>query len=456
MAKGRTAKKTVTGEAADAPEAHGASSRLQQPQPAKKRKQTERTNNATSNAGKKRTSGKFAALVTSMPMEILFDIMSHLTPKDLLSFARSTKPFRNILLRRSAIGAPYYRGEGHFIFDFEQLKEKILNTSKEEWLTFSDERKQHLAQIREHAARCEAWSIPASDKRAQARGDLKLSRYNAVKERLSELGWGEELKHCAYRLSQHALIKQPRALTERVWNNIREPLLLWIANAKSTRIIRSREEALMQLYYPLLMKQNVPSMEGWPTAAMNLETDDTEKEIFDKAMSGLAEAIQSWRHSNRDRLLALLPANTESGHGAVSPENRLSLATSVFHVNVTGEKLLHYPAILLHRYFTGKLVRRSFVAEPLEPWHSVHGYHTDYSGDITHDELGAAVVKCLLGECGLDSGTATPADLDNLDARFCCLVSLTRGNGICSLGGIANPACNFKAGQDYRWGLVEL
>ncbi|KDQ08354.1 hypothetical protein BOTBODRAFT_569545 [Botryobasidium botryosum FD-172 SS1] len=516
----------------DAPDAPGAvntsitssdSHQETEEQPPKKRRKANPSKPKNGQVTRKRKGarGRLAPLVTEMPMDILFEIMSHLTPGDLLSLARTTKSFRSLLLKRLSIGiwrrsfaqfddipecpndlhepqfadllfghGCYNCGGKHscevewefrvrwcascrkelFLYSVEEpepgflsvlrrskprrpgggsrqsvwkfgyyppdivhMLDKYHTLDRAGWNSLVGERRQTLKRLREHASKCESWLAHVYDKRIQECDDLRVSRVDSIKQRLIELGWENELEYCRHALVKLDCVKQPKALTDRMWKNISQPLVAWITEFKAKRIESARHTSLIRLYKDFL-KDLGSSPEGWPTvhqvasfadfqAALHVDSDDTRDDIFKKAMANLPESIQTWRNSIRDALVAQLPADGGqlAGEAANMPEHTLTLATSV--LTAQEQKPLYYLDVLLLVCVTEKELLRSTAGSDIQPWKTVtadaiHGRPLR----IKFDSLGSSVVRCLLRECGLDPNTATPGDLDNLDARYHCLV----------------------------------
>ncbi|KAJ7878645.1 hypothetical protein B0H13DRAFT_1722305 [Mycena leptocephala] len=66
-------------------------------------KKKRKSNETTSSSSRIRKTGLLSRL-TSMPVDILFEIFGYLHPYDVLRLSRVTKPFRRLLLHKSASG----------------------------------------------------------------------------------------------------------------------------------------------------------------------------------------------------------------------------------------------------------------------------------------------------------------------------------------------------------------
>ncbi|KDQ08355.1 hypothetical protein BOTBODRAFT_569584 [Botryobasidium botryosum FD-172 SS1] len=299
----------------------------------------------------RRARGRLSTFLANMPVDVLLEIMTHLTPKDLLNLSRTTKAFRNILLRPFSAGvwrasfsqvrglpkcpedlcepqyANYMFGDtcdscgdpvsnedvywtfrkrlcvrcpktlissqveepvpgflsllhtpglgtgytsykaSYYMPEVAQMQEKLQQLSKDDWELFMKERVEYVKRTSEHARACSMWVEYGWLRRAGENKELREKRFRSIKARLSDLGWATELQHCDLQLSKHKLVRQPRALTERIWNNIRDPLVSWIAESRANRLANRRRIVVSRLYFTYV-KELQPSSEAWPTLAV--------------------------------------------------------------------------------------------------------------------------------------------------------------------------------------------
>ncbi|EIN08850.1 hypothetical protein PUNSTDRAFT_143553 [Punctularia strigosozonata HHB-11173 SS5] len=111
---------------------------------------------------------------------------------------------------------------------------------------FRSQRKQDVKIILEHASLCEKWSESRSLDRTAELREIRKQRYKDVIARLTDLGWGDEIKvlYPADLLWQDSRVKQNRKLTDRAWNNIRDPLVRMMEKARDERLARDRKSLL--------------------------------------------------------------------------------------------------------------------------------------------------------------------------------------------------------------------
>ncbi|KAG6846232.1 hypothetical protein H0H93_015159, partial [Arthromyces matolae] len=105
------------------------------------------------------------------------------------------------------------------LHQFNAEKQDLAGTALDEWLALKSSQ---CFALREHAERCEKWNEGRSLQRTNELDNLRDQRYQAIKEKLSDLGWVEEIVHLEnfhvygdLPLSEHKLVKQPKVLTDR-------------------------------------------------------------------------------------------------------------------------------------------------------------------------------------------------------------------------------------------------
>ncbi|KAH0584489.1 hypothetical protein J132_04007 [Termitomyces sp. J132] len=120
----------------------------------------------------------------------------------------------------------------------------LQGTALDEWCT----RKQSEQKIREeHADKCKMWNKTRNRERSDELDNLRGQRYQAIKAKLSDLGWGEEIFHLENSTHRrlflgHKLINQPKVLTERIWGNIKDVLIDFLEKAKARRLDKLRRD----------------------------------------------------------------------------------------------------------------------------------------------------------------------------------------------------------------------
>ncbi|KAI8989719.1 hypothetical protein BD414DRAFT_459791 [Trametes punicea] len=101
-----------------------------------------------------------------------------------------------------------------------------------------------VKRLKESAALLTEWQIKQNHKRTMDLMEIRSRRRKQIIERLCWLGFGEDLKWMTYdrveQFMEHPLVKQPKELTDRIWNNIKEPMIAFAQEARTERLMRER------------------------------------------------------------------------------------------------------------------------------------------------------------------------------------------------------------------------
>jgi hypothetical protein len=153
-------------------------------------------------------------------------------------------------------------------------------------------------------------------------------------------------------------------------------------------------------------------------------TEETFKQVVDR----LPRLVIEWRSAKDEELVRIINNDTAldgSQSDQLQPENdrtQLELATTLFQCKICYTQI-SYPRILVHSCM--RTLRHSYrdYDDPQsilwrnmveEPW-NLGGGRVGISGK------GKLAARLVLESCGLDPGTTTANDMDDLDARFECL-----------------------------------
>ncbi|PPQ99540.1 hypothetical protein CVT24_005330 [Panaeolus cyanescens] len=303
---------------------------------ASKRSTKSKTTNVTG-----RRAGKLANM-SDMPIDVLFEIFSHLHPYDLLKLARTTKDYRKLLLDRHSVTlwkaacqnldglpepfegmclpawvnllfyphchycsrvahtiewtfqiricshcTPNYLGKtrayyymvpsklSNLPFPFRVIHENMIpsrhsNNHREilylqseqdavcaeyekletddERLQFIAKKKAHVQKIKEHVLLCREWEKKQSSHREHELQTLRDERLSAIKEKLKELGWEQDLNGIRNpdSLAKHKLVNKPQRLTERIWSNIKSEVIAYMEKMREKRLNRERAALIVQ------------------------------------------------------------------------------------------------------------------------------------------------------------------------------------------------------------------
>ncbi|KAJ2990803.1 hypothetical protein NUW54_g8367 [Trametes sanguinea] len=123
----------------------------------------------------------------------------------------------------------------------------LIEGCKGDWEALKQLEKERAAAVKAleaNAYRLIDWQIKQSHKRSMNLIDLRNRRRKQIIERLCDLGYGEDLKWMTYdrveQFIEHPLVKQPKELTDRIWNNIKSPMIAFAQTARAERLMRER------------------------------------------------------------------------------------------------------------------------------------------------------------------------------------------------------------------------
>ncbi|KDQ18163.1 hypothetical protein BOTBODRAFT_171834 [Botryobasidium botryosum FD-172 SS1] len=318
-------------------------------------------------------------------------------------------------------------GGEYYLPQVDELCEEFERTKRKEWAAYCKTRKAYMAAVNEHARACRVWMDKFTAVHQQEVENIKERRYQMIVEYLTEDGWGDDIALCGDALRNQSFVKKPKELTYHSWARMRRQVTDFLEEKRQERQEKERKQILTRLYHTFLENLG-PSMEIWPSpdqlaefeafSAIIEKSDTVDEGIFAEAMSTLPKAVESWRNHLRCDLAYMQPPGCLRDRGDTPPEGVLRLATSVYRTKREGT--LFYPGLLLHR----SLVEKTLLQTSLEPFQLGPSTRTsakprDY---IDWDPTGTSVVDAILEICSLNRDTTTPEDLDNLDARFLCLL----------------------------------
>ncbi|KAG0703640.1 hypothetical protein DFH29DRAFT_915440 [Suillus ampliporus] len=230
-----------------------------------------------------------------------------------------------------------YGKRGRLLFyrkDVEEVQMKLRAlTDSDELQAYGEERRTFVKEMDTKAKALEAWAASQAKDRSDQLEDARRDRKAAIIERLTEIGWGDEIEHIPYTddLSHHKLVKQPTRLTDRIWNNIKSDMIKYMEEMRTRRLERERKALLVTRkrtaigilrsykisHFPFtdVMPEPVDfcsfpeviEIVGLPT-----ETDVTEATFADVA-SQMDDLVHAWRTRIHSQLRARVKDNLLSG-----------------------------------------------------------------------------------------------------------------------------------------------
>ncbi|KAF9042846.1 hypothetical protein BDZ89DRAFT_1009202 [Hymenopellis radicata] len=299
---------------------------------------------------------------------------------------------------------------------------------------FLKRKKEYTALARE-CTQYEKWMESRTAERAAELATLRHERLLSVIAHLTEDGWGDEVKDntAVGILKEHALVNQPKELTERDWEAIKpkltelmEDLRIDILQQQIQDVARERVKLLQQLGNALLAK--LPETPPNPSASTlctfqpfvdiikDTPIDHDVTVQFTEGLKNLPALCADWREKQEVHLKQMLRKAGRS--------DDLSLAANAFTCkNCSGSRyrmwpVLHYPYFASHHCFSS--CTRVGYAEV----------------DVLADKQIKVVIedsheacKEVIRFCGLDPATATAHDMDDANAFLACEKCVNSFNG---------------------------
>ncbi|KAK0486365.1 hypothetical protein IW261DRAFT_1455107 [Armillaria novae-zelandiae] len=285
-----------------------------------------------------------------------------------------------------------------------------------------------------HARLCDDWDDSRAEIRSNELEDLRARKLEQVIERLTTLGWDEELQdqRLIDELACHKLVRQSqqKLLTERAWSTMSDPLISIVKQHRKVRlldVVETRMSNFRTTYNNAI--RDVPLLPIYPKAVDAAVLKPFSKLLFDTpldqditesvtaALAELPRVADKWRETQNSSLQALM---LKAGL-----EPNLILATSFFKCNLC-HLLYQYPYVLAHRCLSSPYPH-TYFSDP-DNWKD---YALDYLLQCERGPIwsvsqykvdGEALkrVQSIIQACGLNPETATHEDMESLNCRVTC------------------------------------
>lgn len=241
-----------------------------------------------------------------------------------------------------------------------------------EWI--STKEKERVARL-EHVKLCEKWVSEQNEDRLREVEVARNRRKDLIIEKLSELGWGDEIAkgQNRKRLSEHSLVTQKKELTDRVWNNVKDQLVAFMGALKVARsredrkaMLKKRQHLIKQVrsdYVATCAVNEVipPASDFYLFPPLRHIVEDTPVEVevtletFHEVMNLIPDFIAVWKVQTCEKLRGMIAEANKKDEPQVdtpvTPQPDVNLATAVFRCSKYECNLsrpLFYPAVLMH------------------------------------------------------------------------------------------------------------
>ncbi|KAI4293965.1 hypothetical protein K525DRAFT_274728 [Schizophyllum commune Loenen D] len=417
------------------------------------------TNQQHTKPSRIRKKGKLAAL-PEMPLYVLYEIFSNMHRLDLLHVSRTTKMLRSVLMSRSSawiwkescaraipalppvpadLDIPQFVRLAYDRTCHYCVKDNLFIEEFATWHRFPSFKNwnyqigQFIPRVgRGHASICEEWDEERQSDRSWELQAIRDERKKNILQRLTELGWAEEVEKSGDKLCAHKLVHKAQPLSEKVWNNVKDTLLVHIAELQTKRIAEEKEDAILNRCQALAKAYSEflhtkPFTAILPTVgdiytlhefANLIEVTHYEEEIPQATYRALLDAppdsyFESWRENCDAALVNVLNSIPREGSPATRADLRLATTAFVTPNGHFSPLTQGYPHILASDQMTDGQIcgdRRQMTLRQ-RPWTA-----TGLRVAVRHRARAEAVVALA----GLDPKTATSDEMDALDPWFLC------------------------------------
>ncbi|TRM61380.1 hypothetical protein BD626DRAFT_599428 [Schizophyllum amplum] len=374
-------------------------------QPSKRRRQAEASTTRQKRRSKKpRKLGRLRQ-VMDLPVDLLYEIFQYVWPPSLLNLSRATKAFRNLLMSRSArhiwqsslarvdglppvptdMTEPEECARKHFapycdVRDRFGLLASVApdDTSLAKMLPYvrldvrfdmvqrSDEELHLLAAIAEdpqavqkwfaaketdferwkkHVRLCEDWYYDEADAADEDRDLRRDRRQKAIEQRLTDLGWGDELaKLPEGALGEQKSVRIVTPLSARGWLSMKDRLVSFLTHARDERL--AKEKAVITNARRKLLKTVYPDFcRSKPFRAIlpgvgDLVTAPAIVQVFDEAPCGTEPSAASLLNA-----LATIPQSFFDAWRARCEQELVALAQECLQNNPALKQILEIDSV---------------------------------------------------------------------------------------------------------------
>lgn len=299
-----------------------------------------------------------------------------------------------------------------------------------EWLSLKSER---FGKILLHQEQCDAWRKKVRKMELQGIVDARKSE---IARRLTELGLGEEVEKNCKLFDEHKDVCKSQPLTEKMWSQIKGPLVAYMEDLREKRVTRLRYNLIAQVYREYCLDKPIRTVLPGIGDILRIRdinnivagtpwTDDLPKDVVRAKIDAIPQwYFDDWRKKCDAYLVDLLNSVTRKKRAT---EADLKLATTVFTNDRAYSGPIHfpYPLVLVNPELTSKRYVYHGYGWDLDqdeedPRLTVCG-HVDWetaSGLLSPDPARSEVAEQLVIQAGLDPKKATPEDMDELDPWY--------------------------------------
>ncbi|KAJ7650256.1 hypothetical protein FB45DRAFT_887444 [Roridomyces roridus] len=347
--------------------------------------------------------------------------------------------------------------------------DNVIQIDRTDYVEWRKRKREEVDKLNTHATACANWLANRVSDRSEELDGVRESRLEAIVDRLTALGWGAEI-HRHWDFRYHKLVRQPKLLTDRIWANIKAPLIEFLTQKKTSRleqekrnIIQKRRHLAVKAYSDFVASLpfgsiTPPKYEVLCTEPFRELIEDTSihpheeitLESFAEAISELPEFCTDWRESKDEELVDILKEFKPK-----ATEETLSLATTFFRIDGDPrqeQEPIGYPRILVHRaaipYHSNLFPT---IGEMPSLASTIHGGAWNANKMIRPDLKASPNVRAVVRACNLDPKVTTVDEMDELNPVMECVTcASTAGRLVMRWIHAAKHSCH-AAGRDAVW-----
>ncbi|KAJ7126990.1 hypothetical protein C8R44DRAFT_780134 [Mycena epipterygia] len=290
-------------------------------------------------------------------------------------------------------------------------------------------------ELNAHSELCTVWAANRTSNRSNELHDARRLRQEAIVERLTALGWEEEISANIREFNWHKLVRQPKELTDRIWKNIEAPLVEFLTNLKKTRleiehtkIIKERRLLAAQVYHKY--RETFPPDTVFPPKVdvicnepFRVVIEDTPvypeekvtEESFAAAILQVPQISTDWKRCKVEELVKIMKMVVPN-----AVEADLDLATTFFmSASYNANEPVGYPRILVHAAASTLRYSDDEGSQSLKWCLGQDSWNGD--GTIRIHKRASGIVRSVVEACGLDPDVTTTAEMNEINPVMECL-----------------------------------
>ncbi|PIL35923.1 hypothetical protein GSI_01583 [Ganoderma sinense ZZ0214-1] len=331
--------------------------------------------------------------------------------------------------------------------EIDEIKRKWATLrDDEEKRRFREERKTFITECQQFSREASEWQTGCKIQRSQEGHKLKVERFEAVKQKLREEGFGEVLDHLRladlFRLKKLGSVNRPSKLTDKGWKSIRSSVIQHMVPLREKYCQELKQQATQARIRYLRKTLDARQSNGVPrTAESDREPGffelammpafqtllrDESTDVRDEAIAAqldLPGLIETWTNYYKSVFVELTLLGLGESSTTLDLVNLLDLAIVHFRCTRCKRRQLRWPHVLSHRCFrdTSASLMRYVSVDPSFVGYTRFNHDAPYRGEeLARFDDHLEVARDIIRLAGLAPDSATYADMQAVGTRFLC------------------------------------